>query len=224
MDKNDGLTSTLIEVLNDGDERINQMKTPEFLLCAGLLPFVTFCPAVHATIYPNPLASRTQVMAGTTTTASTFEIRLGSGFGFGISSPIFDTLTLSASDVGQTFPITQAQDADFNSLVALLQNGQSNPLELDLSFNQFASIAYGLSTSKSSFFAPLPAGNNGIDFQGFPIDNIALRVDSVNISAGNFSIQATIFVDSAPVPEPSAGALASLGGFLAVFLARRKFR
>ena len=142
---------------------------------------------------------------------------------FDVSSPIFDSLTFSSADAGHVFSITQAQDPDFNSLVAVLVNGQTDVIQLELSFDNFQSIAYGFSLEENIFFAPLPAGNNGVDLQGFPIDNIALRLDSVNIGASSFSIQTTILVDSAAVPEPSMGALAGMSGLLWL-LARRKTR
>jgi hypothetical protein len=200
------------------------MKTQKSALIAAATSVLIACPALHATIYPNPLASHTEVFSSDfSTTASTFEIRLGNGFGFGINAPIFDSLTFSASDAGKVFPITQAQDPDFNSLRALLTNGQSDYMDLELSFDNFSTAA-GVSSLENQFFAPLPAGNNGIDFQGFPIDNIALRLDSVNIGVSSYSITATIFVDSAAaVPEPSVGALTGLGGFLWL-LARSKSR
>jgi hypothetical protein len=200
------------------------MKTQKSALIAAATSVLIACPALHATIYPNPLASHTEVFSSDfSTTASTFEIRLGNGFGFGINAPIFDSLTFSASDAGKVFPITQAQDPDFNSLRTLLINGQNDYMDLELSFDNFSSGA-GVSSLENQFFAPLPAGNNGIDFQGFPIDNIALRLDSVNIGVSSYSITATIFVDSAAaVPEPCVGALTGLGGLLWL-LARRKSR
>jgi hypothetical protein len=201
------------------------MKMQEYAMIATATSVLIACPALHATIYPNPLASHTELfLSDFPTTASTFEIRLGNGFGFGgINAPIFDSLTFSASDAGKVFPITQAQDPDFNSLRALLTNGQSDYMDLELSFDNFSTAA-GVSSLENQFFAPLPAGNNGIDFQGFPIDNIALRLDSVNIGVSSYSITATIFVDSAAaVPEPSVGALTGLGGFLWL-LARSKSR
>jgi hypothetical protein len=200
------------------------MKTQKYALIAAATSVLIACPALHATIYPNPLASHTELfLSDLSTTASTFEIRLGNGFFFGINAPIFDSLTFSTSDAGKVFPITQAQDPDFNSLRALLTNGQSDYMDLELSFDNFSTVA-GVSSLENQFFAPLPAGNNGIDFQGFPIDNIALRLDSVNIGVSSYSITAMIFVDSAAgVPEPSVGALAGLGGFLWL-LARRKSR
>jgi len=200
------------------------MNTKKFAWIVGALFVLAVCLPARATIFPNPLATHTEVMAGSSiTTASTFEIRLGSGFGFGINSPIFDSLTFTAADAGKVFPVTQAQDPDFNGLKTLLLNGVSDDIELDLSFDNFQSISYGLSNSEKNFFAPLPAGNNGIDFQGFPIDNIALRLDSVSIMPSSFSIQATFLVNSAPVPEPSTAALAALAGGL-LFLLRRKAR
>jgi hypothetical protein len=201
------------------------MRNPRLILFVGVWSVLSVCPGLHATIYPNPLASRTLVMTGgTATTPSTFGFILSKGFGFGYTSPLFETMSFTAANAGQTFFITQAQDPDFNGFVSILQNGQSDSIDFELHFNGSPSVAYGIASQESLFFAPLPAGNNGIDFLGFPIDNIALRLDSVNIGVSSYSITATIFVDSAAgVPEPSVGALAGLGGFLCL-LARKKSR
>ena len=201
------------------------MKTQLSSLFVGALPLLAVCPAADANVYPNPLASTTVAMSGSSTvTANTFQFRLGNAFGFGINSPIFDTLTLSVGDIGKVFPITQAQDADFNSLVALLVNGQSDSLAFEFSFDHFQTVA-GNGNQENLFFAPLPPGNNGIDFQGFPIDNIALRLDSADIGGSSYSVQTTIFVNSAAVvPEPSTAGLLALGGILGTVVIRTKAR
>src|SRR4029078_9234485 len=133
------------------------MKAKHLRLSITALSVLAFCSTAHAVVYPNPLATRTQVMAGNNFTASTFHIRMYNGFGFGVTGPIFDSLTFSAANVGQTFYITQAQDPDFNTLVGILQNGQSDPIAIELSFSDsdFASIQFGLAADENFFFAPL---------------------------------------------------------------------
>ena len=44
---------------------------------------------------------------------------------------------------------------------------------------------YGEATLEQSYFAPLPAGGNNIDFAGFHIDNIALQIDSLTFKPGD---------------------------------------
>ena len=180
------------------------MKLKRVGFSATLISLFTFYPVARADI----IATRTNVMAGSTLTANTFEVK------FGVTNSIFETLTLSAADVGQTFQITQTQDPDFNSLVSSLTDGRSETLNFQLSFNNFGSIANGISAPEKVFFSQLPAGNNGIDLQGFNIDSISLRIDSVSINSPNYSIRTTILVDAITVPEPSVGVLVFLGAMV----------
>ena len=183
------------------------MKAQRLLSLAGLIFLITFCGTLRADI----IAIHTSFARGWNNTASTFEVR----FGFGAGSNggfIFDGLTLSVADVGKTFVISQAEDPDYNTVVGFLTNGRSDLISYELSFENFGPIAMGTEASESIFFSPLPAASNGVDFEGFHLDSINLRIDSVTIDSSSFSIQTTILVDPInPVPEPGSSALMMLG-------------
>jgi hypothetical protein len=75
------------------------------------------------------------------------------------------------------------------------------------------------------FFSQLPVGGNGIDFRGFKIDSIALRLDLLDISSpginpnGNgiwtdCSYSGQISVNYEPVPEPATTVLTAIFALL----------
>jgi hypothetical protein len=191
------------------------MNSRKLILSTGLFSVLAFCQTSHAVLYPNPLATSTWTINVQT---ETFGVRFGR-VGSDLESPIiFDNLTFDSSSVGKTYFVTQAQDSDFNALVALLQNGQSD----GVGFEWDSPSIVGIGAEEHTFFAPLPAGNNGIDFQGFPIDNISLHFDSVTQVGSTKNYQITFAVNSAPVPEPAAASLGLLGGAAWFYSARKR--
>lgn len=192
------------------------MKTKWFVIGSGTL-FIAGTCAARADI----IATHTDFSAGMNNTASTFRVHLGLGFE-DPTSTIFDNILLSASDVGKTFVVSAANDPNYNAFVAGLTDGNDTYVDYELSFNNFNSIASGVSSEKKLFFAPLPPGN-GIDLQGYSLDSIDLRIDSVTIDPTDFAIQTTILIDPiSTAPEPSAAALALVAGSGALWRVRRR--
>ena len=133
----------------------------------------------------------------------TFSVRDG---GTGTSPAIFNTIRLTAADLGRQFPITSADDPDFDPLVALLTNGTSDAIAWTV---DLGGGGPGHRGQENSFFT-LPPGGNGIDFYGFHIDNISLRLDAMTPG----SLAATISVNSLPIPEPGAATLVACAACL----------
>jgi len=186
------------------------MKKLLFSLAPAVLAFA-LTPAAQAIVYPNPLATSTHTMPYSG--SGSFTVLFGQSFGLGPGNAIFDNLTFNSSSIGQTYYVTQAQDTDFNALVATLRNGTSE----FVGYEYNVTGVNGFFQAENAFFSPLPAGNNGIDFQGFPIDNISLSF----APAGLGQIQFTISVNSAPVPEPATASLGLIGAAAWVCLRRK---
>ena len=155
------------------------MKTSKLHVVSALLGLFVLRTTVAAQdIYPvptvpNSLATRSffwDQLAGTTS----FQIYLGINHGLYTDTLLFDSYTFTSADAGKTFVITQAQDPDFNALVGQLTDGNSDWIACELWIN---GGVIGQAQEERNFFAPLPPGNNGTDLGGFPIDNIALRID-----------------------------------------------
>lgn len=150
---------------------------------------------------------------------------VNASLGFGTNSSLFDQFMLTPADVGSKFTLDSSNDPEFAAFALTLQNGLANQIAFRLGGG--TSI-----TSESAFFNPLPAGSNGIDFQGFLIGSVSMTVHSLSIDSpgsnpnrdGNWtdiSFQATITVNA--VPEPSALVMLSLGvGILGMFKNRSR--
>ena len=142
--------------------------------------------------------------------------------------PIFDELTLTRNNVGHLYTFTQANDPDFNSMVAILTDGVAETVGYSLNLVPGGG-GQGHWALESRFFSQLPVGGNGIDFRGFKIDSIALRLDLLDISSPgtnpngdgiwtDCSYSGQISVNYEPVPEPATTVLiAILALLLGVF-------
>lgn len=113
--------------------------------------------------------------------------RLTYGFAADRSADIFDRIPVQASDVGRTFTVTAADDPNFDNLARALTNGTDDEFVLYVWFDYPFSGA-GLGTPESIFFGH--PGMNGIDFQGFRISAISLRLDdfTVDHTGGGFTV------------------------------------
>ncbi len=115
---------------------------------------------------------------------------------------LFDSLALRTNDVNRLLVFTPAQGEGFNSFVRILTNGVSDNISVNLSLGGGGG---GLTTTEQRFFCPLPSGGNGVDFQGYQIDNIALQVEEVTFTYPGeyetwFTFRGRILVNSEPLP------------------------
>jgi hypothetical protein len=85
------------------------------------------------------------------------------------------TNEISTNDVGALVTINPALNANMAFFVWLLTNGMSESVG-------YLADGQGLSEPVNRFFAPLPAGNNGIDFQGFQIYTLSLLTTTLTFS------------------------------------------
>jgi hypothetical protein len=129
------------------------------------------------------------------------------------SNPL--TLQLNASDLGQTLTISPTEDTTFFSN---LTNGTYDLIGLEI-----GSSGYDL--PEATFFSSYPAGWNGIDFQGFTIENLSLTINSITFDSGSnpfhngqwtdYFYNMTLDVNGEVVPEPSSWVMVIIGvGFL----------
>ena len=103
-------------------------------------------------------------------------------FGYSPSSlpptnTIFETVPFTSSSIGQPFTITQLEDPDFNLIVQKLTDGLP-----ELVWFVAELPGSGLSSQssfESAFFAPLPLGPDAVDFEGYRITGLSLRLDQL---------------------------------------------
>ena len=156
------------------------------------------------------------------------------GFGYSIPNQLlFSGLTIGAGDGMTSLVSNSSRDAEFAGFVTLLTNGTAelvtgNGNLGDLYFNPSSD-----GTPEANFFK-LPAGNQGVDFNGFTIDHIDFYVESISIKSMPSEFSETgLFTDynlsgvfrvfgekTEVIPEPSSCGMAALG-ILSLLIRRR---
>ena len=120
---------------------------------------------------------------------------------------LFGATPISEADLGRVFVSTSSTDPDFDSMVALLQNGTDDWLERGTCLGNLSVQTAGCGSTvghESYFFGRSP------DFQGEDIQSISFRVEEISIDPGTwsaYSLRVTLMISSA---EPSI-ALAKTG-------------
>ena len=133
-----------------------------------------------------------------------------------------DYLTITPADVGSTFTITAATDADFATFLQMVTNGGDDSFGYSVAeVPAFSSV--GFSWTEANLFAPgtraFGPGNftsigqlAGPDFAGYEIAAVLLTINTFDLTSGpgwnshNFRATATIVA----VPEPG-----TVGSFIA---------
>lgn len=149
-----------------------------------------------------------------------------------------DYLTITPADVGSTFTITAATDADFTAFLAMITNGNDDGFGYSVAgVPMFSSV--GHSWTEGNLFAAgtraFGPGNftsigqlAGPDFAGYQISAVTLTINTFDLTSGggwnshNFRATATIVA----VPEPGTTASLVSGAALlcASFVFRRRRR
>jgi PEP-CTERM motif len=156
------------------------------------------------------------------------------GFGFVMADHIlFSGVTIGTGDQAVSFVSSSSIDTEFDGFVSLLTNGLVDLVAGDANLGVTYVKPLGGGSPEVNFFA-LPAGNNGVDFDGFKIDHIDFSVTNIAIhsTASEFS-ETGFFTDYdlsgffkvygekiETVPEPSSIGLAVLGA-AGLFIRRR---
>lgn len=109
------------------------------------------------------------------------------------------SILVSTNDIGRIFPITQAQNTNFNEFVSKLTNGTNNY------FGYMAGAVgcfWGLGAIPERTF--VPSNESGVDLQGHSIDNIAFQIDALTFHTTptwtDMSVSFRILVNAKPVP------------------------
>ncbi len=127
-----------------------------------------------------------------------------------VTYTLFEGLTVTTADVGNTYTANQANDSQFAGFVSVLANGVQNNGGVSL----HSATSYTGQAFADSLFFPEEHGPYGIDFTGATIDSLALRLNEFSWSGDSdmFWFGATMTVNGSwePVPEASTFALLAL--------------
>jgi len=103
------------------------------------------------------------------------------GDGTGASGArLFEGNVFRPSDVGTTVTMTEANDPEFNDAATILINGVNDRLFFE-AIGQPGGCGSGYGPSEAFFLFGDPTGANGIDFRGFYITSIGIRVDYLTL-------------------------------------------
>jgi len=119
------------------------------------------------------------------------------------------TFSVDASNAGQSIVITAMDNPE---LFSNLTNGLSDNIRLMNTTPAGGGNNYY--APESSFFSVYPTEWNGIDFQGYHIDNMSLTVNSITFNSPgsdpnhngqwtDYSINTTLTVNGSVAPEPT---------------------
>jgi CSLREA domain-containing protein len=111
---------------------------------------------------------------------------------------VFDGIVWTPADIGETMFLTSGSDPDFTEAVARLTNGVTDWIAVQLAVFPGGG-GPGFATWEANFFAGQVGLANGIDFGGFEIESIGLRLNSLSIDTSlagwtDVSVSLTLFV------------------------------
>jgi hypothetical protein len=147
-----------------------------FILCTLT---IQICLPVLA---QSPLAvGNLEVQEGGSGIKTNFQVIFSLGPTYSDSFPSFsDTFQFTSNNAGQMFTISEATDTNFTTLASILTNGEPAFIGFDYWIGiSNAGFGSGFEQFLAYFFDALPPGNNAVDFQGFPINNVSLLIDTL---------------------------------------------
>ena len=111
---------------------------------------------------------------------------------------LFDGIVWTPADIGGTMFLTSGSDPDFTEAVTRLTNGVTDWVAVQLELFPGGG-GPGFATWEANFFAGQVGLANGIDFGGFEIESIGLRLNSLSIDTSlpgwtDVSVSLTLFV------------------------------
>jgi hypothetical protein len=131
-------------------------------------------------------------------------------------APLFEGITITPADVGQTFTVTQTTDPDFNNFVALLTNGQPDFISLTLGGDLLGRSELTLGKGGGLFGDNPDLLGNTISSISFQLNSLILNTPGTDPNGDgawtDYSFDGTLIVEgqavaqpSQTVPEPTAG-------------------
>lgn len=97
--------------------------------------------------------------------------------------PYSDSFQLATNDVGRMITIDATTDPNFDTLASILTNGEIAMIGFYFLVRPAnGGLGEGISAPLQDAFAPLPPGNNGTDFQGFPISGVSFLIDTIALA------------------------------------------
>jgi len=126
---------------------------------------------------------------------------------------------VTSDDVGKTFFASAGSHENFDVFTYLLTNGTNNGLFLSDNHGMFiANVATGLPEPIEYESTLITGVQDGVDFEGYTIDSIALTVNELSIvydvdivgrgalipvTNSNYSYNITYAINGNPIPEPA---------------------
>jgi hypothetical protein len=123
---------------------------------------------------------------------------------------LFDDFFFTPSDVGTSVTVTDADNPEFDEVVALLTNGVNDHLHFETHGYPHGCIHGNGGNEAYSFFGD-SSGANGIDFEAYTITSIGLRMDALTLDFSDdriwtdVSTTYTLFVEGEPAIVDSDG-------------------
>lgn len=137
---------------------------------------------------------------------------------------LFNDLALNASDIGNVYTVTEANNTDFNYAVELLTNNLFDGVSICVSLLPVTNCGQEMRSEAYRFFGD-DTGANGIDFNGYTINSISFVLDELSFdipgrdpnSDGNwtdYTFRGTLLIDGAVsvIPEPISSTMFIVGG------------
>jgi hypothetical protein len=165
-------------------------------------------------------------------------------------APLFQGTSITPDDVGRTFTVSEATDANFKDFTANLTDGKPEKITLSFGSGEVRGSELSISKSGNLFGGQPDLKVNTIDSIDFRVNSLTLDTPGTNPNGDgvwtNYSFDGTVSVNgqpivdppalstyshfnSTPVPEPSSAvamlmfSLCATGGFFRKLRAKKRF-
>jgi hypothetical protein len=119
---------------------------------------------------------------------------------------LFDNFFFTPSDVGTSVTVTDAENPEFDDVIAILTNGVNDNLSFETHGYPGGCIIGSGGNEAGAFFGD-SSGANGIDFENYTITGITLRLEALTLDISgdgswtDFSVTYTIIIEDESAAE-----------------------